>query len=233
LYCTNSTGGYKCDSDDGSNISVVNCPADLKMKNSLKNKFGDALDATASDENDSWDINGEVEKAIRDCKSWSQVSNNIDNAQGIYCYIRDFNSNIPGNISTFKCDSNQDSTFIYGNCPADLESHRQTSDESAAQTPAPVSEATTTSAPVTTDEWASFNQEMKELKQQIQDCKEWTPMESNNITDGGLYCNDKDDKMFKCKENPLKGNDISSGNCPGNDKADETGDDADKMWFWY
>merc|ERR1712147_49105 len=48
LYCTNSTGGYKCNSSNGSDISIVGCPANLKTSRALKNKFGDALDTTTA-----------------------------------------------------------------------------------------------------------------------------------------------------------------------------------------
>jgi hypothetical protein len=171
LYCTNSTGGYKCNSSNGSNISVVGCPANLKTSRrlylSMKNKFGDALDEPEgityygdaldwSDENDFWNVNGDVEKAIKDCKSWSQVSNNISGGQGIYCYIRDFNSNIPGNIQTFKCDFNQDSTFIRGNCPVELMSGRA-SDADATPADVTTTAAPVTDAPATTNEWTDQN----------------------------------------------------------------------------
>jgi TolA-binding protein len=155
MYCTNSTGGYKCNSSNGSDISIVGCPANLKTSRALKNKFGDALDTTTA-------------APVTDA-------------------------------------------------PADTTS-----------TAAPV-----TDAQATTDEWSDFDNEMKELDQEIQDCKKWTPMESNNITEGGLYCNDDSGKMFKCSENPLKGNEISTGSCPNASDNHEANTDVHKMWFWY
>merc|ERR1712146_545390 len=96
-------------------------------------------------------------------------------------------------------------------------------DSSASDVPTPADDTTTTAAPATdattavpstSDEWSQFNEQMKKLRDDIKACKHWKPLESINVTEGGLYCNDQDGHMFKCSENPLEGNDISSGNCP-------------------
>merc|ERR1719335_259014 len=55
--------------------------------------------------------------AAAPCRSWSRVSNNIEDAEGWFCYFRDFNSNIPGNIVTYKCDTYTGSVFSFTDCP--------------------------------------------------------------------------------------------------------------------
>merc|ERR1719181_1561406 len=185
LFCTSPNGSYKCTANGNPNsLVVIGCPSNMKTSRALftPSRDGYLADSIESDndQNDTWDFDDHVDRAIRNCKSWSQVSNNIDSANGVYCYIRDFNSNIPGNIQTFKCDSSStsDAEFVYGNCPASLQSGKASSgadnattvspstDSSASDIPTPADDTTTTAPPATdattavpstSDEWSQFN----------------------------------------------------------------------------
>jgi hypothetical protein len=132
------------------------------------------------------------------CTKWTKVQGqafdgmlNVGNGMsGVFC------SNA-GEILRCDSDSNSDNSITFiGQCPANARTLSEKKDADG--------------------EDASLDEAMKELDQQIKDCKKWDVQSSNNVSGGGLFCHSKDNKTYKCSVNPLTGNNVSYGDCPAN-----------------
>merc|ERR1719502_1394424 len=177
LYCQKDNITYKC-KDSVTGITMVPCPENMNRRalqilppTSLTHPHLRAMkdsDSDSTEDDAEWK---ELDQQIKKCPKWIPFPSNNMSVGGLYCQQ---------NGQNYKCSENPltGSSISVGSCPDNM--NKRVLDDN-----------------------------------QLKNCPKWIPYPSGNISGGGLYCQKKNE-IYKCSENPLTGNDISLFGCPDN-----------------